>query len=267
MPPILVPKDKLTESSDFMKQNTLISVQSLSKYYGNLYVLDNISFNVSQGEFLALVGPSGCGKTTLLKVIGGILKASSGKILLRSAEVATTHQKGEIGFVFQNPALLPWRTLYENVRLPLEILKRNESENQISRILDIVGLNGFENALPKQLSGGMQQRASLAQVLVFHPSVLLMDEPFAAVDELTRERLNYELLSLWKKIQSTILFVTHSIPEAVFMADRVIVLSQRPARIVSTVRIDLARPRDQETATSTEYLQIVNNVRTCLSVK
>lgn len=246
------------------KSSILISVQALSKYYGRLHVIDDLSFDVASGEFLAVVGPSGCGKTTLLKIIGGVLEPTSGKVTLRNSEASTARRKGEFGFVFQNPVLLPWRTLYENVHLPLEVLG-NTSARDIPSLLQMVGLKGFEDALPKQLSGGMQQRVALARALVFNPSVLLMDEPFGAVDELNRERLNYELMTIWSKLQTTVIFVTHSIPEAVLMSERVVVLTDRPAKIAAIIPINLPRPRNQEVRTSVEYISTVEKVRTCLA--
>jgi NitT/TauT family transport system ATP-binding protein len=239
-----------------------VQVHNLTKFYGKLQVIDNISLEVNRGEFVSIVGPSGCGKTTLLKIIGGLTKPSSGEVLLDGLPPIQRRREGYLGFVFQNPVLLPWRTLEQNVRLPLEVLHQNGfSTERIGRVLDMLGLSGFENAYPKQLSGGMQQRAALARVLLYEPSLLLMDEPFGAVDEITRSRLNFELLKVWEEFQMTVLFVTHALDEAILLSDRVVLLSQRPAKIDQIFTVRLPRPRSTETLNLGEFHDLVRWTR------
>lgn len=222
--------------------NKIIKVEGLSKYYGKLHVLDNISFEVSDGEFISVIGSSGCGKTTLLKIIGGLISPSKGQTIIRDNPSELALKRRDIGFVFQNSNLLPWRNSLENVELPLEIIgKDNSSLSNPKKLLKIVGLGGFETAYPKELSGGMQQRVAIARALTFEPLILLMDEPFGALDEIIRNKMNLELLRIWKEEKttiSTIIFVTHSISEAVFLSDKVIVLSKRPAIIEKVINID-----------------------------
>jgi len=244
---------------------TTLDVNEVAKFFGSLHVLDNISLGVEKGEFISIVGPSGCGKSTLLKIIGGLVKPSSGIVLLDGQSPLQRRREGYLGFVFQKPVLLPWRKLEDNVRLPLEILHnhRNSSE-RINKVLDLLGLSGFEGSYPRQLSGGMQQRAALARVFLYEPSLLLMDEPFGAVDEITRTRLNFKLLKVWEEYQSTILFVTHSVEEAVLLADRVVVLSPRPARVDTIVNVELPRPRSSETLNRDDFHELVRCTRNSL---
>jgi len=244
-----------------------VQVRNLSKSYGKLQVLDQISLEVSKGEFVSIVGASGGGKTTLLKIIGGLVKPTSGEVLLDGLPPTERRREGYLGFVFQNPVLLPWRTLEENVRLPLEILHQNGfPQEQINELLDTLGLSGFETSYPRQLSGGMQQRAALARVLLYKPSLLLMDEPFGAVDEITRTRLNFELLKVWEKFHTTILFVTHSLDEAILLSDRVVVLTSRPAKIYRILTVDLPRPRSMETMNSAQFHDLVRWTRERLKI-
>ena len=228
-----------------MKNGVIIKVKNVSKFYSNLHVLDKINFKVKNKEFVSIIGHSGCGKTTLLKIIGGLLQPDEGTVLIENLPNQLALEKGKIGFVFQNPVLLPWRTVLKNIELPLEI---KNVKNKISsrKLIKIIKLEGFENFYPFQLSGGMQQRVAIARALIFKPSILLMDEPFGSLDELTREELGLELLRLWERENSnlsTIIFVTHSIPEAVFLSDKVIVLSGRPAKVSKIIKINLPRPR------------------------
>ena len=247
---------------------SITKVKDLSKYYGKLHVLDNIKFDVSEGEFISIIGPSGCGKTTLLKIIGGLINSTKGEITIRDNPAGLALKRRDIGFVFQNSNLLPWRNSLKNVGLPLEIIgKDNSSLNNPKKLLKIVGLEGFENAYPKELSGGMQQRVAIARALTFEPLILLMDEPFGALDEITRNKMNLELLRIWKEEKttiSTIIFVTHSIPEAVFLSDKVIVLSKRPAKIEKTVNIDLPRPRKTDMKHSKKYVEYIECIRKIL---
>lgn len=228
--------------------SSVISVKHVTKLFGDLKVLEDVSLDVKKGEFVSIIGPSGCGKTTLLKTVGGLVSPTHGDVELEGMQPVQRRKEGYLGFVSQNPVLLPWRRLLENVRLPLEILHQNGvSKEDITKLLDMLGLAGFENAYPYQLSGGMQQRAALARVFLYKPSLLLMDEPFGSVDEINRIRLNFELLRVWEQFHTTILFVTHNIEEAVLLSDRVVILSPRPSKINDVIPIDLPRPRTAET--------------------
>jgi NitT/TauT family transport system ATP-binding protein len=226
----------------------LLIVDSVSKAFVDgprpVQALQPISFSVADNEFVCLLGPSGSGKSTLLRIIGGLLPADAGRIWMDDLPV--TGPRPEIGFVFQKTNLMPWRTVLDNILLPIEIQKRRVNDVHRRRgleLLEVMGLHGFEHAYPHQMSGGMNQRVVLARTLMQNPRLLLMDEPFGQLDALTRERLNLELLRLHTLQAKTILMVTHSINEAVFLADRVIVLSERPGRIVTQILIDLPRPR------------------------
>jgi len=226
-----------------------IKVEGLHKYYRPrksepTHALSDIDFRVRRGEFVSVVGPSGCGKTTLLKILAGLLGKSEGTVSIAGHEV--TKPLPEVGMVFQAATLLPWRTIAENVMVPVEVQKLDKTKHRrrAQELLDMVGLQGFEDKYPYELSGGMQQRAGICRALVHDPAVLLMDEPFGALDAMTREYMNVELLRIWRESNATIVLVTHSIPEAVFLSDRVIVLSPRPGRIAEVIDIDLERPRD-----------------------
>jgi NitT/TauT family transport system ATP-binding protein len=226
-----------------------------------LVVLANISFSVSPGEFLAIVGPSGCGKTTLLQVIAGLLPPTRGKILLAGASL--TKPQPEISVVFQKPNLMPWRTVLDNVLLPLQIqaVPAGEAKKQAQEVLAMVSLIEFAAAYPKQLSGGMEQRVAVARALIQRPKILLLDEPFGALDALTRERLNVELLRLWQQQHLTAIMVTHNIREAVFLADRVLVLSPRPSTIATEFTINLPRPRPSGIEYSEEFGKLAYEIR------
>jgi len=239
-----------------------LEANEVTKSFGSLQVLNRISLSIAKTEFISIVGPSGCGKSTLLKIIGGLIKPTSGTILLDGVSPVRRRREGYLGFVFQKPVLLPWRKLEQNVRLPLEILHNHSSSHvRIRKVLELLGLSGFEDAYPRQLSGGMQQRAALARVFLYEPSLLLMDEPFGAVDEITRTRLNFKLLNVWEEYQSTILFVTHSVEEAVLLADRVVVLSPRPAKVEAMINITLPRPRSMETLNRNDFHELVQCTR------
>ncbi len=239
-----------------MATKTLLSIRNVKKTFktreGELEALGDVTFDVYPGEFVSIVGPSGCGKTTLLKILAGLLEKSAGEIVVDEESFDITR---EVGFVFQKPLLLHWRKVFDNVLLPVEILRMDRASvrKRAEELLDLVGLKGFENSYPNELSGGMQQRVSIARALIHDPKLLLMDEPFGALDAITRERMNLELLRIWQEARKTILFVTHGINEAVFLSDRVIVLSSRPSRMVKALDIRLPRPRTLEVRTSPEF--------------
>ncbi|MCS7282221.1 MAG: ABC transporter ATP-binding protein [Anaerolineae bacterium] len=228
---------------------------------GWLEVLRDLSFQVAEGEFVTVIGPSGCGKTTLLRLIAGLIRPVSGQILLRGNPVFQPSR--EVGFVFQQPALLPWRTALENVALPLEVdgCSRKEALQKARALLRWVGLEGFENAYPTHLSGGMAQRVALARALIHDPSILLLDEPFGSLDALTRETLARELARLWEERRLTVLMVTHSVSEAVFLADRVLVLTPRPTTLAAEVPVSLPRPRDATLLEEPAFIALVREVR------
>jgi NitT/TauT family transport system ATP-binding protein len=232
---------------------------------GELRALEDIAFEVSPGEFVGLVGPSGCGKTTLLRIMGGLLKPDKG--VIRIDGEALTQPRSEIGFVFQNPTLMPWRTVLKNVLLPLEV-RRSNGDDYKRRALDLlalVGLRGFENSYPRELSGGMQQRVAIARALVYEPSILLMDEPFGALDAITRSQMNLELLRIWRATSKTIVMVTHNVQEAIFLADRVLIMSARPGRIEATVPVTLPRPRQPDLFYSQGFATLFQDVRDMIS--
>ena len=225
----------------------LITLREVAKTYrtrdGEVESLKPLTFDITDGEFLAIVGPSGCGKSTLLKMVAGLLPASHGRITLNGKDVHGPPD--DVGIVFQSPVLLAWRTVLANVMLQIEMrhLPRERYLPKAKALLHMAGLGDFERKLPWQLSGGMQQRAAICRALVHDPSVLLMDEPFGALDAMTRERMNLELQRIWYETRKTVLFITHSIPEAVFLADRVLVMTERPGSIAAIYEVPLARPR------------------------
>lgn len=245
----------------------ILKAEKLIKYYGDLHVLNNINFDVNEGDFVSIIGPSGCGKTTLLKIIGGLMKPTEGRIKILEEPVESALKQRKFGFVFQNPVLLPWRNVIKNIELPLEIASDKNYNNLPKDLLKIVGLEDFGEYYPNQLSGGMQQRVAIARALIFEPSILLMDEPFGALDEITRNQMNSELLRIWQaetEKTSTVIFITHSIPEAVFLSDRVIVLSKRPAHIEKIIDVNLPRPRNTETKQSKKYIDLIECLRKAL---
>ena len=228
---------------------------------GSLEVLEHVSFQVGAGEFLGIVGPSGCGKSTLLRVLGGLVRPTSGKVYIREEQL--TAPRRQIGFVFQKANLMPWRTVLRNVTLPLEIkgLKAAEAGQQARELLKLVGLEGFEDAHPHELSGGMEQRVAIARALIHDPAILLLDEPFGSLDALTRERMNLELLRIWRARRKTVVMVTHSIQESIFLADRILVMSSRPGHIEATVSVPLPRPRRLEMLYGDEFGALSRQVR------
>jgi NitT/TauT family transport system ATP-binding protein len=244
----------------------LISVGGLSKVYRtregvDIHALTDANFSIDEGEFITVVGPSGCGKSTLLKILAGILRRTSGEVTLRQRPVDGPSR--DVGVVFQAPVLLPWRNVLQNVMLPIDIQRRQrgEYEQRARDYLKLVGLEGFERKYPNELSGGMQQRVGISRALVHEPALLLMDEPFGALDAMTREAMNLELLRIWKESRKTVLLVTHSIPEAVFLADRVIVMTPRPGRIREIIPIELERPRTLEMINSAPFGRYVAAIR------
>jgi len=244
----------------------MISVRHVNKTYATLdgapiNALSDINLEIERGEFITVVGPSGCGKTTLLKILAGILSRSSGEILVGGTPIDGPSR--QLGVVFQEPLLLPWRTVLQNVMVPIEIQRRprTEFEAQARDLLGLVGLAGFDRKYPNELSGGMQQRVGIARALVHDPDFLLMDEPFGALDAMTRELMNIELLRIWSERRKTVLLVTHSIAEAVFLADRIVVMSPRPGRIAEIVSVDLPRPRRLDMINSESFGAYVKRVR------
>lgn len=223
--------------------------------------LQNVNFSVGDGEFVTVVGPSGCGKSTLLKILAGTLRRTSGSVMVRDRPIDGPSR--DVGVVFQSPVLLPWRTVLENVLVPIEIqgLEKAAYESKARAYLRLVGLDGFENKYPNELSGGMQQRVGITRGLIHEPAFLLMDEPFGALDAMTRETMNLELLRIWAESRKTVMLVTHSIPEAVFLADRVIVMSPRPGRITEILEIDMPRPRTLEMINSSRFGSYVASIR------
>jgi len=250
----------------------LLRTVGLTKSYvtrtgGSVFALSDISLALADGEFVSVVGPSGCGKSTLMKLLAGIIPGSAGQIYFRG-QLASRAQRG-MGVVFQSPVLLPWLTVLENVLLPVRVLrmKRGPAEERGRRLLALVGLDGFEGKYPKELSGGMQQRTSIARSLIHDPGILLMDEPFGALDALTRENISMELQRIWLANRKTVFFITHSILEAVFLSDRVLVMSARPGRILREFRIPFARPRDFDLTTSLEFNHYMKEIRHLLGAK
>ncbi len=244
----------------------LVSLQGVSRTFitragASVTALEGVTLDIGRDQFVTVVGPSGCGKTTLMKLVGGISAPSRGTVKL-AGEILTRPSR-KAGMVFQRPVLLPWRTVLENVLFPLEMLgwpvegRRDEAR----RLIELVGLGGFENALPSELSGGMQQRVSICRALIYDPELLLMDEPFGALDAMTREDLSFELLRIWEEKKKTVVFVTHSIAEAVLLADRVIVMTARPGKVVMDVPITLPRPRTPETEFTPEFGEFARTIR------
>jgi NitT/TauT family transport system ATP-binding protein len=245
--------------------NTVVSVRNVTKTFprGGVTALQDIELEVAGGEFISLIGPSGCGKSTLLRVIGDLVSPSTGEVRVNGKPAARARRDRDYGIVFQAAVLYDWRTVAKNIALPLELLgwNRQKRQRRVQELLDLVELSGFEGHHPWQLSGGMQQRVSIARALSFSPALLLMDEPFGALDEMTRERLNLELLRIWAETGSTVIFVTHSISEAVFLSTRVVVMSARPGRIAGIVPIDLKQPRTAETREDPRFFELVTEVR------
>jgi NitT/TauT family transport system ATP-binding protein len=247
----------------------VIAVRQLSKRYdsrgGAVVALEKIDFKIAEGEFVAVVGPSGCGKSTLLKILAGLLPKTEGEATLRGTPIVRPRR--DIGVVFQSPVLFPWRTVLDNVLLPVDVQSLGREKHvPIARdLLNLVGLAGFEERFPWELSGGMQQRAAIVRSLINDPVILLMDEPFGALDAMTRENMNLELQRIWMTRRKTVLFITHSISEAVFLADRVLVMTARPGRIMDVLTLDFPRPRTLDIVNSPEFGAYAKRVRECLN--
>jgi NitT/TauT family transport system ATP-binding protein len=244
---------------------------------GELEVFRELSLHIKDGEFLSILGPSGCGKSTLLRVVGGLLDFSSGRVLIGQETPNEARKHRALGYVFQNPVLFGWRTVLDNVLLPAEIFSEQRTDNGekgsrdwlkiAQEMIELVGLKGFEKAYPSQLSGGMQSRVAIARALSYHPDILLMDEPFGDLDEMTRNHMNSELIALWETKRSTIVFVTHSVQEAIYLSDRVAVLSQRPCRVKEILQIDIPRPRDADMVSTKPYLSYMKQLRQALGAE
>jgi NitT/TauT family transport system ATP-binding protein len=246
----------------------VVQLRNVRKQFGRggVVALEGIDLEVGAGEFVSLIGPSGCGKSTLLRIVGDLTEPTSGEVVVNGKTARQARIDRDYGIVFQDAVLYDWRTVAKNIALPLEMLgwERRRRAERVEEMLELVELTGFEGHHPWQLSGGMQQRVSIARALSFDPALLLMDEPFGALDEMTRERMNMELLRIWEQAGSTIVFVTHSIAEAVFLSTRVVVMSPRPGRIASVVPVDLGRPRTVETREEPRFFELVTEVRELL---
>ena len=228
-----------------------------------VHALGPFTLDVMPAEFVAIIGPSGCGKSTFLRSVADLHDPSytRGELTVCGVTPGEARRGRRIGFMFQQPALLPWRTILDNVRLPLQVARISDPAVEPEKLLELVGLTGFEDALPRECSGGMRQRAAMARSLMLTPSVLLLDEPFASVDEITRDRLNLALQDIWTATQPAVLYVTHSLTEAVFLADRVVVMSARPGRVAGVVEVPFRRPRSLDLRATIEFLEVTNRVR------
>ena len=257
----------MVEDKQSGKRDRVIDIDKLSLTFqtndGPVHALSDIDLKIEEGDFVSFIGPSGCGKTTLLRVIADLEKPTAGSITVNDVSPETARLNRAYGYVFQAAALYPWRTIAKNIALPLEImgLSQREQQERVMKNLELVNLTGFEKKYPWQLSGGMQQRASIARALAVEPDLLLMDEPFGALDEIVRDHLNEQLLQLWAKTNKTVVFVTHSIPEAVFLSTRIVVLCPRPGRIYDVIESDLPRDRDLDIRETPEFLKIAHRVR------
>jgi NitT/TauT family transport system ATP-binding protein len=256
-----------TTRTDPAPRRLAVEVRNVSLTFetadGKVDALSNVSLQVADGEFVSFIGPSGCGKTTMLRVIADLQQPTAGSLLVNGMSAEQARLGRSYGYVFQAPALFPWRTIEKNLKLPLEIMGFSDSEQRLraARYLALVNLTGFERKFPWQLSGGMQQRVSIARALSFDPELLLMDEPFGALDEIVRDHLNEQLLQLWDKTGKTVLFVTHSIPEAVFLSTKIVVMSPRPGRIIDIIDCNFPRDRTLEIRETPEFLKIAQRVR------
>ncbi len=250
-----------------MSNQTIISAKNLNLTFetndGPVHALQDINLDINKGEFVSFIGPSGCGKTTFLRVMADLEKPTSGMITVNGVSPEEARKSRAYGYVFQAAGLYPWRTIARNIALPLEIMgySKEEQAQRIKSVLELVELTGFEKKFPWQLSGGMQQRASIARALAFDADILLMDEPFGALDEIVRDHLNEQLLELWAKTHKTIAFVTHSIPEAVYLSTKIVVMSPRPGRIADVIESTLPVDRPLSIRDSAEFIEIANRVR------
>jgi len=260
----------MERSNPVSASTPVVQIAGVGKTFGDggsaVTALDGIDLAIGSGEFVSLIGPSGCGKSTLLRLIGDLTSPTRGTIEVNGKPARRARLDRDYGMVFQAPVLMEWRTVTRNIELPLEIMgwKTADREARSAELMKLIELEGFEGRHPWQLSGGMQQRVAIARALAFDPKLLLMDEPFGALDEMTRERMNLELIRIWSRTQTTVVFVTHSIPEAVFLSTRVVVMSARPGRIARVVDVDLPQPRITETRESERYFELVTEVREAL---
>ena len=267
---VTVPVDRAAPRTAPQPGRRVVDIHDLGLTFetadGPVYALKDVNLQIEQGEFVSLIGPSGCGKTTLLRVIADLERATGGTITVNGVTPEQARQKRAYGYVFQAAALYPWRTIERNVTLPLEIMGVPAAERRAraAKYLELVNLGGFEKKFPWQLSGGMQQRASIARALSFDPDLLLMDEPFGALDEIVRDHLNEQLLELWDRTGKTVVFVTHSIPEAVFLSTRIVVMSPRPGRIIDVIDTGFPRQRTLDIRETPEFLKVAHRVRTGL---
>lgn len=245
-----------------------VTLRNVNKTYGTepdaVEAVRSATFEVSYGDFLTILGPSGCGKSTLLLLIAGLIPISNGEILMEGEPI--TKPRRDLGMVFQSPVLMPWRSVLDNILFPIDVLKlkRTEYIPEAMKLIETTGLSGFQDKLPMELSGGMQQRVSICRALIHNPSLLLMDEPFSALDALTRDEMNIELLRIWEKYKKTVIFVTHSIREAIFLSDNVLVMSRRPSIIMDNFRIDFPRPRSIEIQEAKEFNEYVAELRNAI---
>jgi NitT/TauT family transport system ATP-binding protein len=254
------------------KQGTIVSFDNISKTYGEgeeaVTALIDIDLDIGRGEFVSIVGPSGCGKTTLLHMTSGIIEPTENEIRVNGTSVQSPeHDHQSVGLVFQQPVLLEWRTVMRNVLLPVEIMIENDTidgdmdyyRERAEELIELVGIEGFGDVYPRELSGGMQQRVSICRSLIYNPEILLMDEPFGALDALTRDQMNREILRIWRDTQKTILFVTHDLEEAIYLSDRVVVLSSRPGEVQDVIDIDLERPRKDDVRADPKFQELVTD--------
>lgn len=259
----------MTAATENSRATSAVTVRDLAVRFGTeagvVTALEGIDLDLPQGSFLSILGPSGCGKSTLLRVVADLVQPAEGHVEVLGQSPERSRRDRALGFVFQDSALLPWRSAIDNVRLPLEVGSGDDRDARSpEELLKLVGLEGREGALPHELSGGMRQRVAIARALVTQPRVLLMDEPFGALDEITRDKLNEELLSIWQATGTTVLFVTHSIPEAAFLAERVLVLKSNPGRVAECVPVDLPYPRGLHLRDTAEFVALAARLRTIL---
>jgi NitT/TauT family transport system ATP-binding protein len=239
----------------------VLAIEGVNKTFGSRVAVDGAAFDVQANEFVSIVGPSGCGKSTLLRLVAGLVAPTAGRISLRGDDVRGPIS--DVGMVFQSPVLLPWRTTIDNILFVAEVGGRDASQHRARAVelIELAGLAGFEHAYPHELSGGMQQRAAICRALLLNPALILMDEPFGALDVMTRERMGFELQKIWSVSRNTVLFVTHSITEAVLLSDTIIVMTPRPGRVRDTVRVDLPRPRGVDVLQDRRFLELCARVR------